>query len=98
MKAPVAKETPGKTMMPVMTKAANPQLDAQGGQVMEKTLVKKSSVTYSEEEFDRFAMVYAEAKMKGYEGDPCSECGALTLVRNGSCLKCDSCGATTGCS
>jgi ribonucleoside-diphosphate reductase alpha chain len=39
-----------------------------------------------------------EAKLKGYEGEPCPECQALTLVRNGSCLKCDSCGATTGCS
>ena len=38
------------------------------------------------------------AKMKGYEGDPCPECSSFTLVRNGSCLKCDSCGATTGCS
>ena len=38
------------------------------------------------------------AKMKGYEGDPCQECGAWTLVRNGSCMKCDSCGSTTGCS
>jgi ribonucleoside-diphosphate reductase alpha chain len=38
------------------------------------------------------------AKMKGYEGDPCPECGAMTLVRNGACLKCDSCGGTTGCS
>ena len=38
------------------------------------------------------------AKLKGYEGDPCSDCGSLTLVRNGSCLKCDSCGSTTGCS
>lgn len=38
------------------------------------------------------------AKMKGYEGDPCLECQSFTLVRNGSCLKCDSCGATTGCS
>ena len=41
---------------------------------------------------------YLEAKMKGYEGDPCSECGAVTLVRNGACLKCESCGSTTGCS
>lgn len=49
-------------------------------------------------EFDSFAKKYSIAKMKGYSGDPCSECGALTLVRNGSCLKCDSCGATTGCS
>ncbi len=39
-----------------------------------------------------------EAKLKGYEGDPCPDCGQLTLVRNGSCLKCNSCGATTGCS
>ena len=41
---------------------------------------------------------YSEARAKGYEGDPCPECGALTLVRNGSCLKCQSCGGTTGCS
>jgi ribonucleoside-diphosphate reductase alpha chain len=39
-----------------------------------------------------------EARLKGYEGDPCPECGQFTLVRNGSCLKCNSCGATTGCS
>ena len=39
-----------------------------------------------------------EAKMKGYEGDPCGECGAFTLVRNGVCLKCNSCGSTSGCS
>ena len=38
------------------------------------------------------------ARQKGYEGDPCPECGALTLVRNGACLKCVSCGGTTGCS
>ena len=40
----------------------------------------------------------AIARMQGYEGDPCPECGQFTLVRNGSCLKCNSCGATTGCS
>jgi len=38
------------------------------------------------------------ARLKGYEGDPCTECGALTLVRSGACCKCDSCGATSGCS
>ena len=38
------------------------------------------------------------AKLQGYEGDPCEECGQFTLVRNGSCLKCISCGTTTGCS
>jgi ribonucleoside-diphosphate reductase alpha chain len=40
----------------------------------------------------------AEAKAKGYEGEMCGECGNFTLVRNGTCLKCDTCGGTTGCS
>ena len=39
-----------------------------------------------------------EARMKGYEGEPCGTCGQFTMVRNGSCLKCASCGATSGCS
>ena len=38
------------------------------------------------------------AKMMGYEGDACPECSSFTLVRNGTCLKCDTCGSTTGCS
>jgi ribonucleoside-diphosphate reductase alpha chain len=40
----------------------------------------------------------AEAKAKGYEGEACGECGNFTLVRNGTCMKCDTCGSTTGCS
>ncbi len=39
-----------------------------------------------------------EARMKGYEGEACAECGNFTMVRNGTCLKCDTCGATSGCS
>ncbi|SVD21649.1 uncharacterized protein METZ01_LOCUS374503 [marine metagenome] len=42
--------------------------------------------------------VVQEAGKFGFEGDPCPECGQFTLVSNGSCLKCVSCGATTGCS
>jgi len=38
------------------------------------------------------------ARLKGYEGDSCEECGNFTLIRNGTCLKCDTCGATSGCS
>jgi ribonucleoside-diphosphate reductase alpha chain len=38
------------------------------------------------------------ARLKGYEGDPCGECGQFTMVRNGTCLKCITCGTTTGCS
>ncbi len=39
-----------------------------------------------------------KARLQGYEGDPCPECGQFTMVRNGTCLKCVSCGATSGCS
>jgi ribonucleoside-diphosphate reductase alpha chain len=40
----------------------------------------------------------SEARVKGYEGEACQECGNFTLVRNGTCLKCDTCGSTSGCS
>jgi len=39
-----------------------------------------------------------QARARGYEGDACTECGQFTLVRTGACLRCDSCGANTGCS
>ena len=39
-----------------------------------------------------------EARVRGYEGESCSDCGNFTLVRNGTCLKCDTCGGTSGCS
>ncbi|MEP4365171.1 MAG: vitamin B12-dependent ribonucleotide reductase [Roseibium sp.] len=44
------------------------------------------------------AQQIAQARMKGYEGESCSECGNFTMVRNGTCLKCDTCGGTSGCS
>ena len=39
-----------------------------------------------------------KARLQGYEGDPCGECGNYTLVRNGTCMKCNTCGGTSGCS
>ena len=39
-----------------------------------------------------------QARAKGYEGDACGECGNFTLVRNGTCMKCNTCGGTSGCS
>lgn len=36
--------------------------------------------------------------LPSYEGDICSECSNFTLVRNGTSMKCDTCGRTTGCS
>jgi len=44
------------------------------------------------------SVLVAEARVKGYEGEACGECGNFTLVRNGTCLKCDTCGSTSGCS
>ncbi|MBS7540230.1 vitamin B12-dependent ribonucleotide reductase [Ancylobacter lacus] len=40
----------------------------------------------------------AIARAKGYEGEACPECQNFTMVRNGTCLKCETCGSTTGCS
>ncbi len=47
---------------------------------------------------DVYAKRAAEARMKGYEGDACGSCGNFTLVRNGTCMKCNTCGGTSGCS
>ena len=44
------------------------------------------------------SMRIRQARLQGYEGDACTECGNFTLVRNGTCLKCDTCGGTSGCS
>ena len=39
-----------------------------------------------------------KSMMQGYTGNSCSECQNFTMVRNGTCEKCDTCGATSGCS
>jgi ribonucleoside-diphosphate reductase alpha chain len=70
--------------------------DVSGGANKTVTTVQASGA-FDETIYERYN-ARAEARAKGYEGDPCPECGALTLVRNGSCLKCNSCGTTTGCS
>lgn len=58
-----------------------------------KPLAGASITTITEVEERRF-----QARMKGYAGDACGECGNFTLLRNGTCFKCDTCGATSGCS
>ena len=72
---------------------------ALGGQTLAETSVEAVTVTTEvmAEADDKLAAI-REARMKGYEGDACGECGNFTLVRNGTCLKCDTCGATSGCS
>src|SRR5690606_9446246 len=58
------------------------------------TQMKADAVTARMSEADKIAA----ARLRGYQGDACGECGNFTLVRNGTCLKCDTCGSTTGCS
>lgn len=59
-----------------------------------KTTVKTSTISNSNGQLNAIE----EARLKGYTGDICTECGAATMVRNGTCLKCMSCGGTSGCS
>lgn len=37
------------------------------------------------------------ARHLGFTGDPCPICGHITLIRNGACLLCKTCGASSGC-
>ena len=55
---------------------------------------KEASVDLKKLEADR----RMKAMMQGYTGDMCPECSNFTMVRNGTCLKCDTCGSTSGCS
>ncbi len=62
-------------------------------------LQKKSEDNYNEKmELVEKAIAVEQAKEQGYTGDICPECGSMTMVRNGTCTKCMTCGATTGCS
>jgi ribonucleoside-diphosphate reductase alpha chain len=76
---------------------------AMATQTVEETYERKSSSLeiapspHFTPDMTRIKMI-ATAKMKGYEGDSCQECGNFTLIRNGTCLKCDTCGSTSGCS
>ena len=80
-----------------------PIAQAVGAQVTPKDFIPESAPAYSlSETIADDADIYMDraksARMKGYEGDPCGECGNMTLLRNGTCLKCNTCGATSGCS
>ena len=69
-------------------------LKADSSVMYARTTVTRSEVTVKARESD----LRAEARIRGYEGEACRECGNFTLVRNGTCLKCDTCGGTSGCS
>jgi ribonucleoside-diphosphate reductase alpha chain len=79
----------GARPRPVAAKAQTAYATADGGMVLAPAAARPVS---------RKDEAIAQARMKGYVGDACPECGHMTLVRNGTCLKCDTCGSTTGCS
>ncbi|MEP1354977.1 MAG: vitamin B12-dependent ribonucleotide reductase [Tateyamaria sp.] len=68
-----------------------PEVAVSGGAAMVTTTTAVSSGSVSMD-------ARTKAKMQGYEGEACGECGNYTLVRNGTCMKCNTCGGTSGCS
>ena len=72
---------------------ADSVLKEQADETISESPTKAMDLGYQDKEDQRKL-----AKLQGYEGDACSECGSFTLVRNGTCLKCNNCGSTTGCS
>jgi ribonucleoside-diphosphate reductase alpha chain len=72
---------------PGASAAAQPAPGRAGALVLEQSRPEQSEL-----------IKIAQARIKGYEGDPCPSCGSFTLIRNGTCMKCDTCGGTTGCS
>ena len=80
---PIVQIAPAKRMEAAMITLA------QAGAVAPAPVLTKSEL---------YKQRMSEAKLRGYEGTSCSECHNFTMVRNGTCLKCDTCGSTSGCS
>jgi ribonucleoside-diphosphate reductase alpha chain len=75
-----------------------PEVDGSSEQpetVVESQPTKKAQAAADD---DSYQSDYEKAKELGYTGDSCPECGSMTMVRNGTCQKCITCGSTTGCS
>ncbi|RBI75191.1 vitamin B12-dependent ribonucleotide reductase [Roseovarius sp. TE539] len=64
-----------------------------------ETLVPESHVSATAVTAGSMTMTAStRARLQGFEGEACGDCGNYTLVRNGTCMKCNTCGATSGCS
>jgi ribonucleoside-diphosphate reductase alpha chain len=68
--------------------------DTANGELLKKKDEQKKNSVKVEKVDERVKI----ARIQGYTGDPCPSCGHFTLVRNGTCFKCETCGSTTGCS
>ncbi|WP_297773342.1 vitamin B12-dependent ribonucleotide reductase [uncultured Roseovarius sp.] len=74
-------------------------LDAEAAlQALVPETVKTSVTSVSASSTSMSMDARTKARMQGYEGEACGECGNYTLVRNGTCMKCNTCGSTSGCS
>ena len=69
-----------------------------GGGDAASTIITATTAGAAQDSADVTAQRVQQARMQGYEGEACPECQNFTLVRNGTCLKCNTCGGTTGCS
>ena len=78
--------------------AGNPVGDVMAALGSRFAQAAESAVDKAGKRREVYAKRAAEARMKGYEGDACGSCGNFTLVRNGTCMKCNTCGGTSGCS
>ncbi len=65
---------------------------------MRSTKVEASAAPAVLTKSELYKQRMSEAKLRGYEGTSCPECHNFTMVRNGTCLKCETCGSTSGCS
>jgi len=92
MRSATAPASTGPTMQVVGTTVMKTHADTE----VYSTLTVAVEPVLSKAEL--FKQRIADAKLRGYEGVSCPECANFTMVRNGTCLKCDTCGSTSGCS
>ena len=69
-----------------------------GNNVQTSSVAFENDADFSTNTIDNKKTAIQKAKIQGYEGEACGECGNFTLVRNGTCMKCNTCGSTSGCS
>ena len=94
--APVAVAAPVARVAPVAPVAPRP-VPVAAAPVAVAATVATATLTVNATLLQERELIL-EARQKGFEGDPCEECGQLMMVRNGTCMKCMNCGATSGCS
>jgi len=92
-------ESQGQTLAPISSGGMTPLFpEGENAEVLAQPSPALVGQGHGQAAASESHSAFKTARQKGYTGDPCPECGHLTMVRNGACLKCQTCGATTGCS